>query len=156
MTEIWKTISGYGDNYEVSNLGKIRVAKRQHGGKPVGTILKNKLNRDGYLFFRVSFNNKQMFLNAHRVVAKLFIENPNNKSEVNHRDGSKQNNSADNLEWVTPKENVAHAIKLGLITYKKKITKEFSNCHPDRKSITSDNRCKGCYLKDWKKSKAPK
>lgn len=57
---------------------------------------------------------KQSYL-VHRLVAKKFIPNPHNLPQVNHKDGDKDNNSVDNLEWVTGQQNVKHSVKTGLI-----------------------------------------
>lgn len=63
----------------------------------------------------ISFKNKVYTKYVHRLVGESFINNPLIKKEINHIDGNKMNNNVDNLEWVTPKENVAHAIRTGLI-----------------------------------------
>lgn len=68
-------------------------------------------HRRGYLYVRTSNGNYQV----HRLVAEAFLDNPENKPCVNHKDGNKHNNSVNNLEWVTHQENTQHAIKHGLL-----------------------------------------
>lgn len=102
MSEIWKSVKGWEDLYEVSNFGNIRSL---HYKNPY--LMKPILDNKGYL--RVSFvekNSKRYKRFAvHRLVAEAFISNPNNLPQVNHKDENKQNNCVDNLEWCTNKYN---------------------------------------------------
>ena len=84
-------------------------------------LIKYVLNERGYHVFCTKFNGRKgthKSLRVHRLVATAFHENHDNKPEVNHKDGIKINNVADNLEWATPKENTNHAHKTGLCEYK--------------------------------------
>ena len=96
--EVWKNISNY-DNYEVSTFGKVR-------NKKTSRILKPS-NRGGYYIVGLS-NIKTKTFQVHRLVAETFIENPENKAHVNHKDKNGLNNNLSNLEWNTPKENNIH------------------------------------------------
>lgn len=102
MGEQWRPVKGH-ESYEVSNQGRVRNAVR-------GNVRRLTPNEKGYL--RVQLNGK--WLRVHRLVAIAFVPNPENKPQVNHIDGDKTNNRADNLEWVTNLENAAHAIIHGL------------------------------------------
>lgn len=101
MTEEWKTIDGY-EKYEISSLGRVR--------RKNGVILKT-YKQHGYQRFTLmgyqDGKRKRMNFRVHRVVAETFIPNPENKTQVNHKDG-KEDNSVQNLEWVTPSENMKH------------------------------------------------
>lgn len=116
MDEIWKDVVGYEGYYQVSNLGRI---KRTRGGKGAqsGKILKQYM-RDGYSSVYLTKDAKTEGYSVHRLVAMAFHENPENKICVNHINGVKSDNRAVNLEWVTYKENTAHAWKTGLCTVK--------------------------------------
>lgn len=106
--EEWRPIEGY-EGYQVSNFGRVKSLK-QH--KP--RILKPSINRDNYLIAYLFERQKMTTLTVHRLVAKAFIPNPDNKPQVNHRDGCKINACATNLEWVTNGENLQHAFSTGL------------------------------------------
>lgn len=87
------------DDYEITRDGKVI-------NKHTGHTLAPQPNGKGYL--RVSIGKKLMFI--HRLVAEKYIPNPENKPQVNHKDGNKLNNCVDNLEWVTNQENRNHAV----------------------------------------------
>ena len=107
--EIWRDIIGYEGHYKVSNYGRVKGSYRG-----LNKILRPTVNPDGYIYFRLSLNNELNGKLAHVLVAKAFIDNPQNKPQVNHCDGMKWNNHVSNLEWVTPSENQHHAYKIGL------------------------------------------
>ena len=99
--------------FEISSYGKLRRI-------PTGNILKNHISKKGYCVICVSLGsrNNKILIKMHRAVAENFIPNPENKSEVNHKDGNKQNNFVNNLEWVTNGENIKHAYDNNLIIKK--------------------------------------
>ena len=109
--EIWKDIPDYDGDYQESNFG--RTKRFYKNGKE--KILKPLLIYNGYLRVCLTKGNKKKYLFVHRLVGEIFIPNPENKLEVNHIDGCKLNNSVENLEWSTKKENLDHAIEIGLI-----------------------------------------
>lgn len=92
----WKKIKGF-ENYEVSNEGEVRNVKN-------GYILKQEDN-GGYLRVTLYVNGKHTHKKIHRLVAEVFIPNPENKPQVNHIDEDKTNNCVENLEWASAKEN---------------------------------------------------
>lgn len=119
MEEIWKDIPGYEGIYQASNLGNIKalcIEKRRGRGiqKREEIILKPSIKERGYLQVCLSVDSKRVYTGIHRLVALAFIPNPENKPTVNHKDGNKGDNSVENLEWATHKEQTNHADKLGL------------------------------------------
>ena len=114
--EIWKDIEGYEGLYQVSNLGRVKRMRfiNKNTNIEKERIKSQKIRKDGYLEVALYKNGKGKYIQVHRLVAKSFIPNPKKLPQVNHIDGNKENNCVDNLEWVTNKENVTHAIKTGL------------------------------------------
>ena len=105
--EIWKDIKGYEGYYQISNMGRVKGLKRK--------FIHNEYIKKMYYYdnsyVRVSLRKKskpKTFL-VHRLVALAFIPNPENKKQVNHKDGNKQNNNVCNLEWVDNSTNMQHA-----------------------------------------------
>lgn len=121
--EIWLPLKGYENHYQVSNLGRVRSIDRiipargsfrRHKGviKSATPHYKNK-----YLSVLLKVNQVEKRVFVHRIVAEHFIPNPENKPEVNHKRGDKNDNRAISLEWVTALENTRHSIKMGYTSH---------------------------------------
>lgn len=116
--EIWKDVIWYEWYYQVSNIWRIKSLPRKcwfiDRSEKILKPTPNK-KRWGYMYisFQIDWRRKNLIL--HRIVAKAFIPNPENKQQVNHIDWDKNNNCANNLEWCTDKENKEHWIKNWLL-----------------------------------------
>ena len=176
MEEIWKDVVGYEGLYQVSNLGRTKSldrivstgkGMRKHHGK----ILIQQLDGQKH-YFQVSLskNGKVKKIQVHCLVAQTFIPNPKNKPEVNHIDGNKQNNNVTNLEWVTTKENMQHAlrkklrplIKVKQYDLRGNFIKEWESISQAEESFNSsgtgissclNGKCQTAYGYIWKYSK---
>lgn len=121
MEKIWKDVIGYEGFYEVSSIGNIRSVGRtvtridgvQYFKK--SKLMSPCLSSCNYLTVTLTDSASQKSVLVHRIVAMAFVDGFDETLFVNHKDGNKLNNSVENLEWVTRKENVSHACKLGLI-----------------------------------------
>ena len=119
--EIWKPVIGYETKYLVSNLGRIKSLFFKNP-----KIMK-QTNCCGYLKItieRVNGKNKNEF--CHRIVAKTFIDNTLKVNEVNHKNGKRNDNRVENLEWVSHQENLSHSVKVLGRKYKKGAENKFS------------------------------
>lgn len=113
--EIWKSVKGYENYYEVSTKGNIRTIERiiilsTHQYLKKQKILTQFVDSRGY--FHVKLYNgagKSKSLTTHRIVALTFLDNPTKLIEVNHIDHNKHNNNLSNLEWITRSENIKHS-----------------------------------------------
>ncbi len=141
MKEIWKDIKSYEENYQVSNLSRIKSLDvtyevKLHNVNEVtkkGKILKQNLKSNGYLYVTLYKGKRHRTVTVHRLVAEAFIPNPNNYKEVNHINGIKTDNRIENLEWCTRSENMKHAYKMELKTSPNK--GKFDENNPKSKKI---------------------
>jgi len=118
--EIWKDVVGYEGIYKISNLCRIKSLSRvwkpssKGGCKMPEKILKWMYNVHGYLVVELRNNGDRKGGFSHRLIAQAFIPNPENKPEINHINGIKDDNRIENLEWCTKLENIQHSCRTGL------------------------------------------
>lgn len=142
MKEIYRPIRGYEERYMVSNLGN--VVSLNYQNTKHAKIMSPVKHHLGYLLVHLGKSKIKM---VHTLVAEAFLPNPDGKKFVNHIDGNKSNNKVTNLEWVTSKENVNHAIRTGLRNPHKN-NKKKGNDSPLRKSVLQYD-LEGKLVKRW-------
>ena len=116
QVEIWKALPG-GPGVEVSTFGRVRTLDRVVSGKnrtysKKGHVLK-QYDANGYLRVSIKVDGKWTYKYIHQLVAKVFIQNPDNLPEINHKDCDRTNNNADNLEWCSRSYNMQYREKFG-------------------------------------------
>lgn len=111
MTEQWKAIPGF-PNYKASDKGTV-VSFARKSPRALAPIVQ----ANGYAQIALCKGGDIYHVSLHRVIASVFCERAPGKDYVNHKDGNKLNNAASNLEWVTAKENIRHAIDVLGVDY---------------------------------------
>jgi len=112
IEEVWIPVPNYEHFYMASAFGRIKSLKS--GGMKGKLLTPQKVNSRGYFNVCLCNQGSKNMISVHRVIALTFIPNPDNKPEVNHKDGNKTNNEVSNLEWCTGSENMNHAYRTGL------------------------------------------
>lgn len=139
MIEIWAPVPGYEGLYSVSTLGAVRseprVVKSKNGvqKKLRGRKLVLRKNRTGYNMVFLSENGHPKIYQVHRLIAAAFIPNPENKPCINHKNGVRNDNRVDNIEWCTASENNRHSFKV--LGRKHPMLGAFEDKNPNSKSV---------------------
>ncbi len=132
LTDEWRWVNGYDGLYAVNRDGDVIRTScdfcRTHD-------MKQKKTWAGYMQVCLCKNNKKKYKSVHRLVAEAFIENIEHKPEVNHKNGDRADNRAENLEWVTRSENERHAYRV----LKKKPNRPWlGKPRPNRRKFTAE------------------
>lgn len=111
--ETFVDINGYEGRYKIGNKGTVIGISRSKDNryKNKQWVLKQYKDRNGYMYVTLQKDKKRQTIKVHRLVAEHFVENINNYPCVNHIDSNRKNNNVSNLEWVTYKQNMEHAVK---------------------------------------------
>lgn len=141
--EVWKPLLGYGGRYLVSTFGRVRSLNLGGGGRD--KILTAHL-RAGYRRTSLCIDGDKQTFCVHRLVAQVFILNPENKEYINHKNCIKHDNRVENLEWVTAKENTRHAWGNGL-GVRSGLGKHGKNHHHSK--VVYQYNLNGGFIKEW-------
>lgn len=121
MEEIWKDIKGYDGLYQISNFGMVKSVR--YNTNKILSVIHNTIT--GYNSVGLCYKNRRETMYIHRAIALAFIENPTNKPHINHKNGVRDDNDINNLEWVTSSENHKHKYDvLGYKQHRRKHTEE--------------------------------
>lgn len=164
--EIWKDVIGYEKYYQVSNTGKVRSKNmkcwngRAWFDKKGKELSQNSDNiGKGYLF--VNMGKGKGVTKVHRLVAEHFVNGQKQGLEVNHIDGNTKNNNAENLEWITHKENCQHWVKLNGVhkaNYKPKkiinidLNLEFNSISDAKRWVEQNTKFKNASTSNFKRN----
>lgn len=159
MKEIWKDIEGYEGLYQVSNLGRVKSLERQVWKKRQqcylrvrGRIKQQAVSCWGYWLVSLSANGVNKYHSVHRLVAQAFVPNPENKPDIDHINTIKTDNRAENLRWVTKKENSNNPLTLKHMSNGQKLKGnkycKFGKDHPNSIPIVQLTK-EGEFVKEW-------
>ena len=152
MCEIWKDVIGYEGLYQVSSLGKVKsLARESKRNTFKEKILNPHLDGRGYPFVALYRNNVPKQIKVHKLVATAFLDNPENKPTVNHIDEDKTNNTAENLEWATFKENANHGTRNQRIASANR--ENHNRCAKQRKPVDQYD-INGYFMNTWNSASA--
>jgi len=147
---MWKEIPNTDGLYFANEKGEIKSTSREryYNAKGIkgcykrnGKILKQPINNHGYPCVTIKYRNgSQKVIQVHQLIARTFLPNPENKPQINHIDGNKQNNNVSNLEWCTASENLKHAFRTGLNKGSRPFKGKFGKEHFGSKPVIAYNK----------------
>lgn len=157
MEEVWKDVKGYEGLYQISNRGRVKSLERiNENNHPIKERIMKPSMSLGYLYVGLRKQGKQKRMRIHRLVAAAFIPNPDNKEEVGHKDETRTNNYADNLEWVSKKENNnmplhKERVRIACLNRREQISRYMSesqkgSSNSAARKVICDNKIYGCIL----------
>lgn len=157
MEEIWENIEGYEGLYQISNQGRVKSLERiDENNHPIKERIMKPSMSLGYLYVGLRKQGKQKRMRIHRLVAAAFIPNLDNKEEVGHKDETRTNNYADNLEWVSKKENNnmplhKERVRIACLNRREQISRYMSesqkgSSNSAARKVICDNKIYGCIL----------
>lgn len=151
MQEKWESIENYNGKYEVSNMGRVKSLCDKNGRKRE-LILTPRISKNGYLYVNLWGNSKSKTYKIHRLVAEKFCAKNDNPQCVNHINGVKTDNRAENLEWCSYSYNTKHALQNGLmkatIGEKDGMYGVHGKDHPSSKPLLQYD-LQGNFIKEW-------
>lgn len=125
------------NNYYITNHGRLYSTHNN-------IFLKGNIGKDGYTYMIIRINNKNVTVKPYRLVAEYFIKNPNNYTDVNHKDENKQNNNVNNLEWCTKKYNNSYGTRLTRVSESRGIK---IDVYKNEKYFCTENSINVCVKK---------
>lgn len=138
---MWKDIPGWEGYYKISKKGQVRSLPRIKKGrndltyKTEGKLISHYQHPNGYVYVNLRVPGRSRYSLVHRLLALTFIPNPHSKSEINHKNGIKNDNRLSNLEWVTRSEQIKHAFKNGLSKPNYSMKGKFGKNHHSSRTI---------------------
>jgi len=139
--EIWKDIKNYEGLYQVSNWGRVKSLGNGKSNNSKERVIQPIKSKYGYLQVGLHKNGKMKTFKVHRLVATAFLENQENKPEVNHIDEDKTNNSVENLEWVWHRDNCNHG------THNERVAKALTNGKQSK--LVLQFTLDGEFVREW-------